>query len=177
MDVRVDSPALDLESVLPDGFIYSPRTAVDVTLQAHRRAADIYEKGEGELRITIEAPTNARVGQMNLLLESEPPAAVQWGEPSRGAGAEYGGRHVQHRPTPEGGLWIDISEAVREPTGGVLATVPFQLTGSVEDASSIELGFARAIVLAPNGAALDALTQGLTLDFDLWAREAEPAPG
>ena len=177
VDVRVESPALDLEGVLPDGFIYSPRTAVGLTLEAHRSAADIYEQGEGSLRITIDAPPRASVGQMNLLLESDPPGAVRWGEPSAGAGAEFGRRHVQHRPTPEGGLWIDISEAVRGPTGGVLATVPFELTGPVEDASVIGLDVSRAIVLAPNGAPLDALTQGLTFDFDAWAEEVESAPG
>ncbi|MFP4173318.1 MAG: IPT/TIG domain-containing protein [Candidatus Hydrogenedentota bacterium] len=177
VDVRVESPALDHEGVLPDGFIYSPRTAVDLTLQVHGRAAEIYEQGEGALRITIDAPTHASVGQMNLLLKSDPPGAVRWGAPSAGMGAEYGRRHVQHRPTPEGGLWIDISEAVRDPAGGVLATVPFQLAGPVEDAGSIELDFARSIVLAPNGAPLDAITGGLTLDFDAPPQEVENAPG
>ncbi len=163
VDVRVTIPALDLDGVLPGGFLYAPRTVVEITLESLERAGAAHAADEGVLAVHINAPTDARVGGMSILLETEPPGMLEWGAVSPGSGAEYGRRQVRQRPAPTGGVWLDWSAPVRGPTRGVHATVGWRRADDAPEDEPIRVYVDRSSVRAPNGQPLDVVTEDVQL--------------
>lgn len=152
VDVRVVNPSIGLEGTLPTGFHYRPRSMVLLTLEAAQAAKRLYK---GTLTIRLDCPLEVNVGRIALQLEAWPRGAINWVDTNPGASAEYARRIVLGRPTPSGGMRVDISEGKRGPSAGEAATIRWTRSKALKRRRRVSIRIEDPRMWAPNGEPLE----------------------
>lgn len=156
--VQVVDAHSGLQGVLPIGFRYTPRSTVSLRLAQISSTADriVYA-------LHLDGRRDLEVGQLTALVEVEPAGVARIVEVAPGTLSESTGRHVEKRPAPSGGAWVDVSPG-RTATGmGELARITVECDSHGLDVS-VALHVESARVYAPNGQSLTVETSGLQVD-------------
>jgi len=162
-DIRVVNPATNLEGRLPSGYSYTPLSTVELSLARMGSVSLLYK---GAVSIRLQCKPETAVGRITLYLDAEPAGVLSWGDLTTGRAAEFAGRRVVKRPTPTGGIWVDVSPGRRERGAGELAVVRWECSVPLYEVSPIRLTISRARAMAPNGVALQVTTRGLDLYWE-----------
>lgn len=162
VDVRVENPGVSPAGILRNGFHYTEQSAVDLSVVLLDSGAQI---DSGDLRIWLSCAPTVAVGRLSFRVELSPRDDIQIEEVVPGAMAEFTGRRVMSRPSPSGGMWIDVSAGRRGSPAGELAVIRWKTSKPLHQMPPARASIQNAVVLAPNGAALRATTQDAAIQW------------
>lgn len=161
VDVRVESPGYP-GTILPGGFVYGPRSAVRLMLEAVTAATG---EPEGIVVLSVDTPPGIQVGRVAVRIDSEPAGELDWYELRATAEAAVAGRRVVQRETDEWGIAFDLSPPNRTPDAVALARVRCRLRNPVAGVAATRVVLRDTAVFAANGEPLDVLTMDATLHW------------
>ncbi len=160
--VRVVSAGGALEGVLPDGFEYTPRSEVRLTIREVSPKRQRPEGLEGAVALGYADPEEAWTGRAVFVLRAFPGEGHVWGQVEPAAAMGEAGRSVQTQPSGEDSLIVVVEsgDALRADSGDIVRVA---WTRSADETSAGAIGFdiTGAWVTNKFGGLLRTTTEGL----------------
>ena len=149
LDVRIRSTADRLETVLPSGFLYGPRTTVTLTVQA---LPTTQQPNEGIVSIELGAGQGVAIGSIAFRIDTEPAGLLTWNpDVALGAAAFLSGRRVEAAVAPIGGLAIKLTKGTGGRTSGEVINARWRSEADIDTITPLSVTLRDVRVLATNG--------------------------
>ena len=149
VDVRIKSTADRLETTLPSGFRYGPRTTVTLTVQA---LPATQQPNEGIVSVELGAAPGVPIGLIGFQIDTEPAGLLTWSpDVALGGAAFLTGRRIETEIASSGSVAVKLSQGTGGRTTGELINARWRSDGAPDAVAPFSITLRDVRVLASNG--------------------------